>query len=211
MIPSPYVLAQLCAQSYTSPADIQADGLHLTFFPVGDALVAVFRGSADREDWLDNLKIAGRRSTAHPQLGEVCSGFADDVIAQYPAIRAALAAQWAGFPLHDALVLAGHSRGGAQAQTLAGLLAADGVKIDSLVTFGAARVCGDDALPGLIGKLPGADFDNSNDPVVFLPPNYSGPRARTHVGEPRRLRICVEDHFMSAYCASIGPSYRIAA
>lgn len=190
-------LAAISAEDYTQPADIGTDGLHVRFTRVADELVVSCRGSEDVADWWQNFTPSECVSTSHPQIGKVAAAFALPLFAEYGRIRARLSEH----PLGASPTIIGHSRGGAQAQHLAGLLKSDGFLPAQLVTFGSPRG-GSAELAILLADMPGDDYHNGNDPVVYVP-FFKRPRPLTPIGSRGFLRLDIRDHFIAAYQASL--------
>lgn len=191
-------LATISAEDYLLPADIAVDGLHVRFTRVLDELIVSLRGSADVADWWQNFDPADCASHVHPQLGRLAAGFALPVLAKYDQIRAKISEH----PLGGSPTIIGHSRGGAQAHIIAGLLLADSITPKRVVTFGSPK-CGGQQLTALLASMAGADYRNGNDPVVYVP-FFKRPRPLTYIGQSNGLlRLDIRDHFIAAYQASL--------
>lgn len=190
-------LATISAEDYLLPADIAVDGLHIRFTRVLDELIVSLRGSADVADWWQNFDYGKCAPHDHPQLGKIAAAFALPLLAKYEQIRAKISEH----PLGGSPTIIGHSRGGGQGQQLAAFLKLDGIVPKRLVTFGSPRA-GSAAMAAILADVPGADYQNGNDPVVYVP-WFVRPRPLTFIGKRNGLSLNIADHFIAAYQASL--------
>jgi hypothetical protein len=168
---NPLLLAQLCANIYTSANGLvtyDADGVYAGYCGVESANTFVFRGSDNTQDWLDDFYCI---PTLHSKLGTCHAGMLRGIDACYAWVRNVLASNPASWPIY----LTGHSLGGAHARLIAGLLAADGIKVASLVTFGSPKpACLQ--LKNLIASngMQHVSYRHMQDMVPTLPPDVLG-------------------------------------
>jgi hypothetical protein len=159
-------LLDLCAAAWGDPNPTYAGGdcrIYRTDWP--DCTVLVAAGSATpgldfgefTRDWLINL-------TADWQA---------DASSVLPQILAAM-------PFPQPLVLAGHSKGGADVQDLAGMLTVKGIEIVRVVTFEAPAT----GLDVAVARLAGPDYCRAGDPVVHAPLGIPHPRPLTWFSDP---------------------------
>jgi hypothetical protein len=94
-------------------------------------VLVAFRGTQQTHDWLTNLHM---RSRVHPPIGRVHSGFYDGFQDVQTEVERAM-----GNPGNRALVITGHSLGGALS-TIAAAIWADSLPVTSIYTFGQPAV-----------------------------------------------------------------------
>ena len=127
-------LARICVEASARAYEevtFESDLAHVLMVPAAGAgpLVLAFRGSANTRDWLSDFRI----QMVDTDFGGVHSGFwrsANSLlpeILRVPAVRAAV-------------VVTGHSKGGAEALICARMLRAAGKPVRAVVTFGGPRV-----------------------------------------------------------------------
>jgi hypothetical protein len=191
--------AALCAAAY-DPASSwgarwETGDVHVFLAEEGDDTVIVHRGTdpGNLEDWLADLDLIADRD---PILGAVL--FAEIVEVRRDILRSVLG---------RSPVITGHSKGGAEAQALAGFFCAVGVKVAQLETFGAPRLMAPDnaRLPALLGQVPGRDHRHRDDPVPLLPLGFVHPRAVDQLF-PARLELpsdALLDHEIANYVAAL--------
>lgn len=188
-------LAQLAGLAYSGRSTFESADAHVSVTVESDYAIVALRGSKTILDWIYDFMIAPRSSTEHPQLGWCASGFLIDAL----AVANALIAYLRRYPF----VICGHSKGGAEAQLLAGLLVSAGLIPARLVTFGAPRCAwiGNTALPKLIGTLPGLDYRGGPDEVPELPLPYIHPReaALKQLGDPGFRLNWIPFHLIDSY------------
>lgn len=168
MIVSATALAQVCADAYAdAPSGFdhvwEFAGTHVAHRKLPNAEVVVFRGSLDAVDWMRDAEAI---PLWDPRLGFVHGGF-------MVGLNDALVAVNLLSTPPGALVLTGHSLGGARARLLAALLAYSGTPAAQVTVFGSPR-------PGFANvrrvlEKSGtelASFRNRNDPVPLVP--YAG-------------------------------------
>jgi triacylglycerol lipase len=184
-------LAELCAETYDgNPMTFETEGVHFRITVEDNQNVIAFRGSANVMDWLRDFDVLSRDIT---KLGALQAGF------QLDASQA-----WARIP-DDNVILTGHSKGGADAQVIAGMLCAAGLPPLKLTTFGAPRICwtSTDAICALLLKVPGSDYRNQSDPVPLLPVDFYHPRDVAQLGDGAEP-LDAGDHDIALYVAAVG-------
>lgn len=190
-------LAQLCGLSYVQPATFETSDAHVAVTLENGYLVIALRGSKSIIDWIRDLMIAPALTAAHPELGICHSGFLFDVLDIATSLTSYLKGSTAPF------VICGHSKGGAEAQLLAGLLVTSGFIPARLVTFGAPRCAwiGNTTLPKLISGIPGNDYRGGSDEVPQLPLPYVHPRqaALKQLGDQRFVLDWIPFHLLTSY------------
>lgn len=151
-----------------------------------DTLVFVLRGTAGWREWAQNLLPLMIDSP----IGGVHAGFLTGASEILDAGAVKLAAG-------GRFVLCGHSRGGALAVVLGGLLKARGYVAEAIVTFGAPRA-GDQRLHDYLVDIPMRQYRNGEDAVPMWPdPPFCHGREPLHqVGMPVHP---VEDHAIGRY------------
>jgi hypothetical protein len=138
--------------------------VHCGLAEVAGARVLIYVGTENLADLECDLQCWGTRSTAHPQLGLVDTGF-------FAGLEENLAALLPDLPA--GVIIAGHSLGAARACLAAGLLTLAGRPPRSLVLFGCPRP-GGAQLARLIRAIPATSYRNhvadQLDPITTLPP-----------------------------------------
>jgi len=157
---------------------------------VGRRAWIAFRGSDDLDDWVANLSMygAGREGpwvTPDPALGGCHPGFGT----AWGRLRYRLE-DWLGQVGPEAVVLAGHSLGGALATLAAASLARSGWWVEATITIGAPRVGRPAFAAAYAAQTTGPDAEslgaitwrvvNKGDAVPAVPPTALGFQ---HVGE----------------------------
>lgn len=142
-----------------------------------DYVAAVFRGTDEIRDWLDNLNVI----PVPGPFGKVHKGFHDALMDVWPGMRQTIRSLRQGSPLP--LWLTGHSLGGAMATIAASMLVHADEPFYGVYTFGSPR-CGNQKFSRRY-KTEGAQarthrFQNNNDIVTRVPARAMGYR---HVGE----------------------------
>jgi pimeloyl-ACP methyl ester carboxylesterase len=151
----------------------------------------LLRGSASPFDWAQNFLPL---LYPHPMLGEVHAGF----LTAASQILAQIAPQLAS---ERRFVIAGHSRGGAIACLLAGLLRARGQVAEAIVTFGAPRA-GTADLKDFLRGIAVRQYRNGEDAVPDWPdpPFCHVADALLTVGNPVNPKA---DHGIAAYVTAL--------
>ncbi len=144
-----------------------------------DYVAAVFRGTDELADWLDNVNV---KSMPGP-FGEVHRGFYEALMDVWPNMRQAIRQIREEESPRRPLWLAGHSLGGAMATIAASMLADDDEPFFGVYTFGSPR-CGDKEF-ARVYRNDGPQqrtfrFQNNNDIVTRVPARVMGYR---HVGQ----------------------------
>lgn len=197
VVPSAGYIARLAAAAYdpaTTPTLAAGSSeVYITSLPDG-GLVLTWRGSAGAMDWL-------RDGRAVPWwAGElrcwVHRGFLSCLREMWPLVIAALAER--GRP---PVVLAGHSKGGAEATLAAAALLRIGYPVRGLVTFGAPRT-GFGGLAAALAELPISRYVHGTDLVPqvprLLPWRHVAPAIPIGArGSP------ISDHAMHRYAAAL--------
>lgn len=142
-----------------------------------DYIAAVFRGTDEIADWLDNLNVV---PTSGP-FGKVHKGFRNALMDVWPSMRQTIRTIRRRNGRRRPLWLTGHSLGGALATIAASLLVEDDEPFFGVYTFGSPR-CGDKEFARVYKVEAGARtyrFQNNNDIVSRVPARAMGYR---HVG-----------------------------
>lgn len=166
-----------CADAYnrTDPDFAGAD-CRAFVYPSSIGPVLVFAGSRTAEDWITDVELG---------FGKDAQAIVDAVLAKYPS----------------GLVLAGHSKGGAEAQKMAELFDERGIGPLPLTTYGAPRTgnCG-----GRLLRWPRPDWCHTGDHVPGVPPLEPHPRQVTWIGTalPENLDLFT-NHHLTAYRAAL--------
>ena len=142
-----------------------------------DFIAAVFRGTDEPADWLDNLNVVPEPGP----FGKVHKGFHGALMDVWPTMRQTIRAIRKDDSARRPLWLTGHSLGGAMATIAASLLVDDDEPFFGVYTFGSPR-CGDREFARVYKVEAGARtfrFQNNNDIVSRIPARAMGYR---HVG-----------------------------
>lgn len=192
-------LCALCADAYAQPPSLAAGDAYVVLAETEGTIIAAFRGSASIEDWWADFRAGAHIAGDHPELGACHAGFLADVVAIAPLIVAAVGS--------CPLAVTGHSKGGAEAQLFAGLLAAKGRPPVQLTTFGAPRAAAPDntRLAALLAPLPGTDYRHRDDPVPGEPRWLDHKRPVAQLVPPRLELDVIADHYLSGYAAALRP------
>lgn len=161
-------IARLCNADYASGEQSWIwESVQASFHVNGGEGLVIFRGTeihAPSESMWHFVKDVGRDLRALPWrdgrygTGWWHAGFYKGVVPLISDIAGVLAS------FHGVKILAGHSKGGAEATITARILIQIGIRIDELVTFGAPAT-GGTAVDALFTR-----YVNGNDPVPNLPP-----------------------------------------
>ncbi len=141
-------------------------------------VVAVFRGTDEAADWLDNLNVV----RVPGPFGEVHAGFHGALMDVWPDMRRAIRNVRNADSVRRPLWLTGHSLGGALATLAASRLVDDDEPFFGVYTYGAPR-CGDKEFARVYRIEAGSRtyrFQNNNDVVSRVPARVMGYR---HVGK----------------------------
>ena len=146
----------------------------------GESLFLVFRGSQGVKDWFGNFQFSPKVPSELGLTGQVHGGFLKDVVSVSSDLLKSVHARIAGGS--KKLFITGHSLGGATAVLAAAYLAAQGIAVEALYTFGQPRVGNDEFLRQVDRLLPERYFRFANflDPVARIPATALG--ARDFVG-----------------------------
>ena len=142
-----------------------------------DYLAAVFRGTDEIADWLDNLNVV----PVSGPFGKVHKGFYNALMDVWPSMRREIRRIRSNDVPRRPLWITGHSLGGALATIAASLLVEDDEPFFGVYTFGSPR-CGDKDFARVYKVEAGARtyrFQNNNDIVSRVPARAMGYR---HVG-----------------------------
>ena len=139
---------------------------------------AIFRGTDEIADWLDNLNIV----PIPGPFGKVHKGFHDALMDVWPMMRQAIRRMRPSNQIYRPLWLAGHSLGGALATIAASTLVDEDETFFGVYTFGSPR-CGDKEF-ARVYKIEAGErtfrFQNNNDIVSRVPARAMSYR---HVGK----------------------------
>lgn len=136
---------------------------HATMTQGKEGPIIACEGSESIGDWMEDFYVLGTDSLHHPELGLIHAGFDQTTDECFGEVFSAVAGK--------AVTLTGHSKGGAEAEMLAAKLAAKGVKIAGLTTFGTPRwVVGENKkVPLLIPATLGTSYRHFKDIVTEVP------------------------------------------
>ena len=182
--PSPLdlTLLDLCAKAWDDPSPTYAAGdCRIYRTDTDDYTILVAAGSRTLADWVTNLKV----------------GWRADASAVLPLILADV-------PFQKPLVLAGHSKGGADIQDLVERLALNAVR---MTTFEAPGTGSSD----ITWRMSGMDYTHRGDPVWGLPLGASHPRPLFLFDDPALPiidphRDPVIDPFINHHLTTIRPA-----
>ena len=162
--------------------------------------VVAFRGTDPDaiKDWTHDFDAAPEDDA---QLGWCHKGFLDDVRGVAPQIMAALKGK-------PAIIVTGHSKGGAEALIFGGVLVAAGKPPLQISTFGAPRcaVFSSPTLAGLLARVAGTDYRHRDDPVPLVPIGFDHPRTILQLVPPTFALGVIADHYIANYIAALTPS-----
>lgn len=167
-LPIDLELLDLCAKAWDDPNPTYA---------AGDC--RIYR--TDTDDY--TILVAAGSATPGMNMAEFLRDWTANITADWQAdASAALPLVLAGIPFPKPLVLAGHSKGGADIQEISDmLLSKTGVPISRLVTFEAPAVGG---CYGWLRRVPGLDYAHHGDGVVLSPLGRPHPRPLTWFPDP---------------------------
>jgi Lipase (class 3) len=179
---------------------------HATMIDTPDGPVIACEGSESIGDWVADFDVIGPQSVEHPDLGLVHAGFDVTTDECFAAIVTAIGAR--------AVILTGHSKGGAEAEMLAAKLAAKGIGIAKLTTFGTPRwvIIGNTKVPLLLpATLVGVSYRHFKDVVTEVPfPPFDHPSTRPTVeigsGTFAQMMDAAWMHHMANYIAALPAS-----
>lgn len=199
-------LARLAASAYdAAPAGRVVDYLdsRAVVTEAPDDLTIAIRGTRPDsiEDW---IRDASAWPVHHPQLGACHAGFLTAAVGLWSQLRPIVAGR--------RVRLCGHSMGGGDAVLIAGLMAADAVPPELLVTFEAPRA-GGHMLATLLAGVEVRQYRYGNDPVTEVP---WVPGVYEHVREPLvaigAAMVCAaECHFIARTVAWLEAREAVAA
>ena len=162
----------------------------VTVYHLDESLVVCLRGSLTFRDWTQDFLVL---ETSHPLLGRVHEGFLAEAASMAPQIAQVCAGRQ--------FSLTGHSRGGAIALLLGGLLKGSGQVADAIVTFGAPRA-GGAALAEALKPIPVRQYRCGGDPIPFWPePPFADAAPLINIGIPALNPI--SDHAIGRYASVI--------
>jgi hypothetical protein len=124
------------------------------------SVVIAFRGSVTAEDWARDFICAPVVDRAHPQLGHCHAGFLDGAESILDEVNVAIG--------NKAVIVSGHSLGGALALGVGALLVCAGKPPAAIVTFGAPRF-GMAMFVKALAAVPVRQYRRGNDPVPGVP------------------------------------------
>lgn len=159
------------------------------------------RGSESFLDWIDDGDVIDPGTFSHPDFGPIHAGFDRSTNESFPAILAAVGGR--------VVNLTGHSKGGAEAEMLALKLAAAGVKIGRVVTFGAPRWTMIPAkLATIFASISGVAYRHFKDRVTEIPlwpMDHPPTRQPVEIGDGTfcDLLDVAGMHHMTGYIASL--------
>lgn len=186
-------LAALSAAAYTQPPTVSTDDAHALIKERDDVVMIACRGTNPR-DWIDLWRdVSAIDFRNDPIFGHV----PDSIISDAEQLA------WRVWPMIKGrkVWVTGHSKGGGEAQGLAGMLLYMGASVEMLTTFAALRM---GQMGGLIAGLPGRDYCFEADEVPKLPPHALIPRVQSYLpwGKPPTLDLLAY-HSMTTIAASL--------
>jgi lysozyme family protein len=131
-------------------------GVYAAVKRIGDTDYVTFRGTVTLTDWVHNVEAW---TVNVKGIGHVHYGFHLGMPETWAKISAVIGPKF---------VIAGHSRGAAQAKICAAYALRDGKKPQALIVFGAPRA-GYQELADLLKAVPSKSYRNLNDPVTKVP------------------------------------------
>jgi predicted lipase len=200
-MPTDLVLAAICAEAYSAPADYSDGDVHAIRRWVDGRMVIAFRGTDldDLDDWFRDLDICPMR---HPRLGWCHRGFLSGALSVWPKIMLDLALARIT-PAPAPVILTGHSLGGALTIATGGLMATGGWPPAAIVTFGAPRV-GLWKLRKLLDPVTIRQYNDGGDPVPDVPWPYLHQRVPIVLQDVRGGAM--RDHSIQTYQAALAGS-----
>jgi pimeloyl-ACP methyl ester carboxylesterase len=197
---SHYDLALLAKAAYRGPQSVTVGDARACLVPRGDELVVVCPGTHTTEiaDWIRDLNWWPEWFTA---IGPCHRGFGSGAVALWTRIRREL-------PAGGRVIYCGHSLGGALAQGLAALHAAEGRQPFRLVTFGAPRmpIAGNWAMTHLARLgLEAVEYRRAGDIVPNLPSRllFRHPTAGFLIGAAVAAFDPAVNHSIDRYAADL--------
>ena len=182
-----------CVDTYNNEPTFQAAGVEVLHSQIGTTDLLAFRGTSDAADAIKDLRAMPWASP----VGMTHSGFYKSVKLVWADLLPIIAN---GRPT----ILAGHSKGGAEATITAALAVNAGFVPLSLVTFGSPR-CGFSQMVRVLKPVPIKRYVNAEDAVPDHPwPlwGYRHPCEALVIGETQGR---YDDHMLeSGYGVSLG-------
>jgi hypothetical protein len=186
------VVADLCRGIYAYPGDPpvawehldlgDVDGVAWGLIRVDGVTIVVFRGSTTGLDWLLNFDCLAN-PFHHADIGPTSFGFLSGIENMLRELLAMLGAD-------ERVIVAGHSRGAAQADILTGLLVLAGRPPIARVVFGEPRP-GFAQLAGIVAGVPGRSYlngdENGHDRIHDVPFCLPPTLLYVHPTEPVRI------------------------
>jgi len=193
-------LALLAGRAYSGPQSLRIGDARADLAPRGSELVVACPGTHPSElaDWIRDLDWWPEWFQS---LGPCHRGFGSGAIALWARIKPEL-------PAGGCIVYCGHSLGGALAQGLAALHAAERAQPFRLVTFGAPRMptAGNWAMTRLLrDALEAVEYARAGDIVPALPSRlwFRHPTAGLHIGTAIVAIDPAINHAIERYAADL--------
>ena len=178
-------LAKLCGSTFDAASEIT-----IWHDPDTSDVTVCLRASKTLRDWAQDFLVLEHN---HPALGRIHDGFLAEASAIMPQI--------AGVCVGRRFILTGHSRGGALALVLGGLLKAQGLVASAIVTFGAPRA-GGLPLATYLADVPVRQYRCGGDPIPFWPDApFCSARPLLQVGDA--LSNPLKDHEIARYVSEV--------
>jgi pimeloyl-ACP methyl ester carboxylesterase len=182
--------AELCAQSYHDSSIVEFGDMEVMYVPWNGINFLIWRGSDEGYDWLRNLRFFSRKVKA---IGRFHRGYWNNIENYHADIFNLIPID----AMDDPIIVAGHSKGGAEAQLF---LIRHLVRVDQCITFGSPKpikkIYSDEVEETIRRKT--THYINPYDTVTKLPPRSDaiGKEVRKKIKQKGLFKI---EHLMALY------------